>query len=39
MRFGLTRYFDRETIGSGLQQIDGTTKSDLELSLRWKLRD
>ena len=39
VRFGLTRYFDRETIGSGLQQIDGTTKSDLELSLRWKLRD
>ena len=31
-----TRYFDRDKISSGLQQINGSTKSDLELQIRWK---
>lgn len=33
---GLTHYFDRSTISSGLQQIDGSSQTDLELQLRWK---
>lgn len=31
-----TSYFDRDKISSGLQQINGFTKSDLELQMRWK---
>jgi hypothetical protein len=31
-----TSYFDRDKISSGLQQINGSTKSDLELQIRWK---
>ena len=31
-----TSYFDRDKISSGLQQINGSTKSDLELQMRWK---
>jgi len=33
---GCTHYLDRNTIGSGLQQIDGSTQSDLDLQVRWK---
>ena len=36
-KFGLTRYFDRNTVGSGLQEIKGNTTSDLELQVRLKL--
>ena len=35
-KYGWTHYRDREVIGSGLEQIDGNTKSDLYLQLRWK---
>ena len=31
-----TSYFDSDKISSGLQQINGSTKSDLELQMRWK---
>lgn len=31
-----TSYFDRDKISSGLQQINGSTKSDLELQIHWK---
>lgn len=31
-----TSYFDRDKISTGLQQINGSTKSDLELQIRWK---
>lgn len=31
-----TSYFDRDKISLGLQQINGSTKSDLELQMRWK---
>ena len=37
LRLGLTRYLDRQQIGSGLQQIDAQQATDLELHLRWKL--
>lgn len=33
---GMTHYFGRSTISSGLQQIDGSTQTDVELQLRWK---
>jgi hypothetical protein len=35
-KVGLTRYFDRSTIGTGLQQINSSTQTDLDLQLRWK---
>ena len=35
-KFGITRYFDRSTIGSGLQEINSSSQSDLDLQLRWK---
>lgn len=33
---GVTDYFDRSSIGSGLQQVDGSALTDLDLQLRWK---
>lgn len=33
---GYTRYFDRKTIGSGLQEINQSAMSDLNLQARWK---
>lgn len=36
-KFGYTRYSDRSVIGSGLQQIDGSSQSDLDVQLRWRL--
>lgn len=33
---GYTHYTDRSTIGSGLQQTDGPSQTDLDLQLRWK---
>ncbi len=35
-KLGTTHYTDRKTIGSGLQQIDGSAKTDLDVQLRWK---
>ena len=32
-----THYFDRSTIGTGLQQIDSSTQTDLDLQMSWKL--
>ena len=37
IKFGLTRYFDRETISSGLQQINGPMQTDLDVQMRWRL--
>ena len=34
---GHTRYFDRSTIGSGLQEVNGSSTTDLDLQMRWKL--
>ena len=33
---GVTNYFDRSTIGSSLQQVDGSSLADLDLQMRWK---
>ena len=33
---GVTDYFDRQTISSGYQQVDGSAMSDLDLQVRWK---
>ena len=33
---GLTRYFDRSTIGSGLQEVSHSTTTDLDLQVRWQ---
>ena len=35
-KIGVTDYFDRTTIGSSYQQVDGSSLSDLDLQLRWK---
>ncbi len=35
-KYALTHYFDRETIGTALEQINGHQKNDLYLQLRWK---
>jgi hypothetical protein len=35
-KFGQTRYTDRNVIGSGLETINGDTKTDLNIQLRWK---
>jgi hypothetical protein len=35
-KFGWTHYFDRETIGSGLETIEGRNRTDLELMIHWK---
>ena len=36
MKIGHTHYYDRQTIGSGLQQINSNRLTDLELQARWK---
>lgn len=36
-KLGFTHYTDRNIIGSGLQQIDSPTQTDLDLQVRWKL--
>jgi len=33
---GVTDYFDRTSIGSGYQQVDASSLTDLDLQLRWK---
>lgn len=35
-KLGSTHYFDRAQISSGLQQIDSSTQTDLELQVKWK---
>ena len=37
VRFARTRYSDRETIGTGLDAIDGNTRSDLSVQLKWSI--
>lgn len=36
VKYGLTTYFDRNEISSGLQRIEGNKKSDLYFQLRYK---
>ena len=35
-KFGVTNYFDRSTTGTGLQQVDGSSLTDIDLQVRWK---
>lgn len=35
-KYSTTNYFDRNHISSGLQQIDGSSQTDLELQLKWR---
>ena len=35
-KVGVTDYFDRVVIGSGYQQVDGSSLTDLDLQVRWK---
>jgi hypothetical protein len=36
LRFSNTTFFDRETIGTGTEMINGNNKSEVTLQLRWK---
>lgn len=36
-KIGMTKYFDRDKISSGLQQIDSSTAADVELQIRLRL--
>lgn len=36
-KVGVTDYFDRSTIGSGYQQVNASSLTDLDLQVRWKL--
>jgi len=33
---GTTHYYDRSVIGSGLQQVDASSMTDIDLQIRWK---
>ena len=35
-KVGVTDYFDRDHISSGLQQINGSSQTDMELQVKWK---
>ena len=36
MKYAATKYFDRDHISSGLQQINGSIQADLEMQVKWK---
>ena len=36
-KFSATKYFNRDTIGTGLEMINASHKEDIQLQLRWKL--
>ena len=35
-RYALTSYFDRETVGSGLDEIEGNKRSEIKMQIRWQ---
>ena len=35
-KLGMTKYFNRDTIGSGLEMIDANHREDLQVQVRWK---
>jgi hypothetical protein len=35
-KLGMTKYFNRDTIGSGLQMIDSSHREDLQVQVRWR---
>lgn len=36
LKVGFTNYFDRKSIGSGTEQIDGSSRMDLFTYIRWR---
>ena len=36
-KIGTTRYFDRSSIGSGLQTVNSNTLTDIDVQIRWRL--
>ena len=36
-KFSATKYFNRDTIGTGLEMINASHKEDIQLQVRWKL--
>lgn len=36
-KLGFTHYFDRDTIGSALQQINSSSQTDLDIMLKWSI--
>lgn len=36
-KIGSTLYFDRKTIGTGLDKINSTHKEDIQLQMKWTL--
>jgi hypothetical protein len=37
MKLGVTNYFDRTVTGTGLQQVDGSSLTDIDVQIRWKI--
>ena len=37
VKYGVTRYENRSTIGSGLNQIDGSRRREVRAQIRWTL--
>lgn len=35
-KLGMTKYFNRDTIGTGLEMIDASHREDLQVQVRWK---
>ena len=35
-KVGTTNYFDRNSVGTGLQQVDHSALTDVEAQLRWR---
>ena len=35
-KVGSTKYFDRDCISSGLQQIDDSSQTDIEIQVKWR---
>jgi hypothetical protein len=36
-KIGVTNYFDRDKISSSYQEIDRSSKTDVDIQLRWKI--
>ena len=36
LKLGQTRYFNRSTVGSGYQQIQGNTETTVKAQVRWQ---
>ena len=36
VKIGATHYLNRQKMGTGYQEINGNTQTDLEMQLRWR---